>query len=121
MHHLINLTAHNIVVIRPDGTKINIAPSGNIARVQLQKWESGSIDSIPLWSSKVDIRHVSGIPDLSNYPDVDSVVLITSSLLAQVVRTYKGARVVSPDTGRSAVRDTKGNIVAVRGFVSWQE
>ena len=102
---LINLTPHDIVVERKDGTRKTYPPSGQIARVEIEDVCLGHLDGIPIHKGKV--KKVAGIPKSQ-----DGVMFIVSLF---VLQNSDREDLISPDTN-SAVRDDKGRIIAVRGW-----
>lgn len=105
---LVNLTPHPISVTTASGS-ISIAPSGNIARVNVSEQPSGeSVNGTPI---KVRITgEAQGIPSSK-----DGVYYIVSSMVLSAVTGRPD--VIAPDTGKEALRDDKGNIVSVKSFV----
>ena len=104
---VINLTPHVINVLAEAG-EVSYPPSGSVARVTTAQAVVGHINGIPV--SRNQFSEVTGVPSA-----MDGVVYLVSAMVAGAV---KRADVISPDTGPSAIREG-GNIVAVRGFVSW--
>ncbi|GIV86608.1 MAG: hypothetical protein KatS3mg054_0637 [Chloroflexus sp.] len=104
----VNLTPHTITIVHNDA-KIEIPPSGNVARVTSSMEVVGEINGIPV--SRATYGSVEGLP-----APQDGTVYIVSSL---VLSALAGSRpdVVAPDTSPTgAVRDEAGRIVGVRGF-----
>lgn len=107
---MLNLTPHPIVVITKAGT-ITFPPSGKLARISVLiedcdpiKTEIGDIDVI-----KRKLLDIEGLPD-------EGVPCLVSSLVLAVVPGRAG--VYAPDTGTSAIRDSNGNITAVRNLIA---
>jgi hypothetical protein len=101
----VNCTPHALTV---DGLG-TIEPSGIVPRVATQRLPATTIGGVRL------VRTVKGAVD--GLPAAaDGVVLVVSGM---VLDALNGSRpdVVAPDTGPDAVRNEKGHIVAVRGFV----
>jgi len=63
---------------------------------------------------KKEVINEYGKPDSAQLPEPDIVYIVFSPVLSGVKRRND---VVAPDTGPCAVRDEKGQIIAVRGFV----
>lgn len=98
----VNLTPHAIVL--NDGN--SFPPSGDVARVTASYT---AFDERGV--AKVTFGEVSSLPE-----PVDGTLYIVSALVAQAA---KRDDVVSPATGHAeAVRNEKGHIVSVPGFVS---
>jgi len=108
---IVNLTPHPVVIQKVTGEKIEIPPSGIVARVKEERIKVGEINGIPIYAMKYG--------EVENLPEPrKGVVYIVSS----VVLPYTKGRtdVFAPDTGR-AIRDEKGNIVAVCGLIRREE
>lgn len=108
MTTFINLTPHAIHVLDSAGIEHAFPPSGEVARVDSTQKELPSVGGFPL--SKTEWGSVTGVPEPQ-----EGVVLIVSALVLGHM-THR-SDVVGPDTGPTAVRNEKGHIVAVRGFV----
>jgi len=105
MTPFINCTPHPIVV-EGLGT---LAPSGIVPRVGTVRAPATTIGGVRL------VRTVKG--GVEGLPDgIAGVYLVVSGM---VLDALGGSRpdVVAPDTGADAIRNEKGHIVAVRGFV----
>jgi hypothetical protein len=105
------LTPHTINVRNMSGVTDEILPSGQVARVttsqkQVALLMNGPNGGVPI--NKTLYGAVEGLPE----PAPDTLYLV-SSLVASVV---KRPDVISPDTGKSAIRDADGKIIAVTGF-----
>jgi len=102
---LVNLTPHPLV-IETDRGKLEIKPSGTVARASVQQVPNGSmnVDGFEIPVVKTVFGDIEGIPEPEN-----GTVYITSSLVAS--KTSR-TDVLAPDTGKSAVREN-GRIVAV--------
>jgi len=102
---LVNLTPHEVVVERRDGTRETFPPSGQIARVELEDEYMFDIEGIPL--HKGVVKEVTGIPSKQ-----EGVMYIVSLFVLQCV---KRPDLIAPDT-HDAIRDGQGRIIAVRGW-----
>ena len=104
----INVTRHNVVLRRIDGSGEVLLPSGDIARVcQL----IGSFDArdIAAWSFEA----VTGLPN----PET-GIIYVASAMVKEAAKAQGRIDVVSPATNhKDAVRDEKGQIVSVPGFI----
>ena len=112
MTKLVNLTPHAIRLQLPDGTALDIQPSGQVARVATQARDAGQLDGIPVVQQTYG--DVQGLPDPQ-----DGVAYLVSGLVLSAVKAAGGrSDVYAPDTSPdSAVRDNGGRIVAVRRLV----
>ena len=101
----INCTPHPLTV-EGLGT---IEPSGIVPRVATTRLPATTLGGVRL------VRTLKG--EVQDLPEpAPGIVLIVSGM---VLDALGGSRpdVVAPDTGADAVRNEKGHIVAVRGFV----
>ena len=102
---LINLTPHDVVVQKEDGTRVTYPASGQVARVEVEDVCVGYVDGIPIHKGKV--KEVTGIPNQQ-----DGVMYIVS---LYVLQNSDREDLISPNTS-DAIRDDKGRITAVRGW-----
>ena len=100
---LINLTPHSVVV---EG--LGTFESGGLARVSTTQKVVGNINGIDLVETAQG--QVEGLPEME-----EGKMYIVSGM---VLGTLKGSRVdvVAPDTGNTAIRNEKGQIIAVTRF-----
>ena len=105
MEKIINLTPHEVVVERKDGSRKTYHPSGQVARVVLEDEQIDEIDGIPVIRGKV--KEVTGIPKKQ-----DGVYYIVSLFVLQ--NTNRDDLIV-PNTN-NAIRDEQGKIIAVRDW-----
>jgi hypothetical protein len=106
MEDLINLTPHTIV-IRVGGVDHAIPPSGTVARVSTAEAVVGEIDGVPV------VRAVYG--EVTGLPEEGTPCIVSAMVRAAVPGR---AGVYSPDTGPSAIRDERGQIVAVTRLIA---
>ena len=105
---MINLSPHAIH-IQTGNEEIVVEPSGVVARVSVAQKVIDNIDSIPI------VRNIYG--DVENLPEAkDGTVYIVSSLVLSRISNRND--VFAPDTGRTSVRNEKGQIVAVTRLVA---
>ena len=104
----VNLTPHTINVESGD-LVLALEPSGTIARVTSTSEVVGEVGGIPI--SRNTFGDVEDMPDA-----VEGTFLVVSGM---VLSALGGTRndVLAPDSGTSAIRNEKGHIVAVRGFL----
>lgn len=101
--NFINLTPHNIVLT--DGTVF--PPSGTIARVTVSHSEFNS-DGI----CEAVFGEIQGLPDPQ-----EGVIYIASGMIASALKGIRND-IVSPATGHPlCIRNEKGQIVSVPGFI----
>lgn len=107
---MLNLTPHAItLVIDCDGKKCQtvVPPSGTVARVAMVERLTGrSINGIPV------IERIAG--EVTGLPENGELCLVSSMVLSACQGRQN---VFAPDTGPTAIRDDKGNIVAVTRLV----
>jgi len=102
----VNLTPHAITVVGL-GT---IDPSGVLARVSVNQRDIGTRGGVRLRQSVKGM--VEGIPNPKQ-----GVTYIVSGMVLDALNGARLGDVVAPDTGADAIRNEKGHIVAVQGFV----
>lgn len=108
--NLINLTPHNINVIDGDGILTTIPPTTPAARITTSYKLVGHVNGFPINVAVYDL-------DAENLPEpAEDTMYIVSTIVAS---TIKRQDLIAPDTGKTAVRDESGQIVAVRGFVQF--
>lgn len=108
-YEFINLTPHAINVQTEDGETLTIEPSGTIARVKMGRRKIGEYNGIPL--TELYIQSVEGLPSPQR-----GIIYIVSGMVASNLKDRND--VVAPDTD-AAIRNDKGHIVAVPGFVKY--
>lgn len=113
--NIINLTPHTVVIaLDGNDTTITIPPAlgpdgkPTPARVSTQQVPAGNVNGIPVVSTVYG--DVVGLPD----PKPDTIYIVSALVLGRVERPD----VFAPDTGPTAIRDEKGNIVAVTRLVT---
>lgn len=105
---LVNLTPHEIVVRREDGSELRVPPSGVVARVTATAEPVGTLAGVPVVSTRYG--------EIEDLPAPRAGVQYIVSSLVRMAAPGR-ADLVSPDTGpESAIRDDDGRIVAVRRF-----
>lgn len=110
-----NLTPHPIRIRRSDGSEIEIPPSGLVARVAVRQVVVGEVDGIPIVQN--EYGPVEGLPDyVWAPPGEEQTRYIVSGLVLS--RLNDRPDVFAPDTGPTAVRDERGQIVAVARLVA---
>lgn len=127
----INLTPHAIT-LEVNGERETIEPSGKIARVETQEFDLGAtangvpiversfgeVEGLPKperkafgWITDIEEFNRTAKPgELSN-----TTIYIVSSLVFAACAHRRD--VAAPDTGETAIRDEKGQIVAVRRLI----
>jgi hypothetical protein len=104
-----NCTDHRITVIRSDGTKLYLEPSGPVARIRHSR-------SAPVWIRDVPIRTLDEQKIVGLPKPRTGTLFVTSSIVAQAAAALGRDDVIAPDTTyESAVRRGQ-QVLAVRGF-----
>lgn len=104
---IINATPHNITVIR-GGENVVFETSGIIARVSSSYTSMEPIDGFVI--EHQTFGEIEGLP-----AEESGIFYIVSAMVLGANNTRKD--LLAPNTGASAVRNEKGHIVAVQGFV----
>ena len=106
MEKVRNLTPHPIVV-RSEGIEKVFPPSGVIPRVGTIETPADPIEGIPTVTQAMGT--VEELPDA-----IPGVFLLVS---AMVFNATDRRDVIAPDTGKGAIRDGQGRILAVTRFI----
>lgn len=113
--NIINLTPHDIGVIDGvDGVTVHTIPaSGQVARVATRAVPVGTLGlpgGVVLPVTSTVYGDVTGIPAPGG-----EKFLVSSLVLDRLGPEYRG-QAFAPDTGKTAIRDDAGQVVAVRQF-----
>jgi hypothetical protein len=104
---MLNLTPHAIIVRLADGTERVYPPSGTVARVITFQTSAANLDGIP-----TSYRRTGNVEGLTL--PLTGPVLVSGMVLAELT----GAdNVFAPDTGSTAIRDERGQVVAVTRLI----
>ena len=107
---LVNCTPHEINLVIENGLEMAIPSSGIVARVSSMQESAGEIYScIPIPLNRNKFGCVENLPE----PKPGTMYIVSAMVLAASDRTD----LVAPDTGATALRNTNGQIIAVRGFI----
>jgi len=101
-----NLTPHPIKV-RIGEKKLEFSPEGIIPRVGTIETPADPIEGIPTVTQSMG--EVEGLPDAE-----EGIFLIVS---AMVFNASNRTDLIAPDTGKGAIRDEQGRILAVTRFI----
>jgi hypothetical protein len=104
---MINLTPHPITIRRPDGSQSTLQPSGAVARVATTESAVGTLDGVPVVARSTGAAQ--GLPE-------EGALCIVSAMVLAAVPGRRG--VYAPDTGPTAIRDERGQVVAVTRLVA---
>ena len=100
----VNLTPHTLTVLGDDGNVItDIPPSGDVARVDVQRTQTGTVAGIPVYDSV--FGNVQDLP-----APQDGVFYVVSGMVRSAVDRDD---VLSPG---ALVRDDDGRPVGCKGF-----
>lgn len=135
MTTIINLTPHIVTLRLADDTDLVFPASGTVARVATVQTPCAHITNLP--AATRSLGDVTGIPDDDRFCIVSTMVFDASA--AAVTRAEleisgdgefclgardrfdalyaRHRRLLVPDSGADAIRDEKGQIVAVRRFI----
>jgi len=113
MSVFVNLTPHPVVIRRPDGSEFTIAPSGNVARVESFEECLHDMEGIPV------IRRRWGDVQPGTSIEPGKIYIVSSLVLNALEGKHSQwlPSMVAPDTGPTAIRDEKGQILAVTRLV----
>ncbi len=104
---LVNVTQHPIVIRLDDERELILQPSGVHARVTTEQTVVAEADGVPIVATR--FSEIRDLPEPK-----EGVLYVASTLVAQAAARIGRSDVVSPDTGPTAIRDSNGQIVAVR-------
>lgn len=112
---MFNLTQHDIKLIMSDGSIKTFPPSGIVARVEtIEHVEQDCvIDGVTISTISRTTQNVTGLPEC---PPDHGGVLVSSMVLDHLPASIKG--VYAPDTGKTAIRDSSGQVVAVKRLIT---
>jgi hypothetical protein len=103
----VNLTPHAITIVGVGA----IEPSGSVARVEMAERVFGNVGGVPTVSRKA--KSVIGLP----HGELGTIYIVSSMVLDALGRRANRGDVLAPDTGETAIRNEKGQIVAVTRLV----
>lgn len=105
-----NLTPHP-VKIKLGEEEIILEPCGIIPRVRVEETPAERIAGIPCISQRMG--EIEGLPD----PEPGVFYLVSSLVFGATDRKD----VLAPDTGKTCIRDERGNIIAVTRLIRKEE
>lgn len=109
-----NYTPHTICIEKPDGTRLEL-PSLGVIRVGTHVKKLAEVDGVPI--SQVMYGPLEGVPENVELGDTLIVSMVTRDYAKQD-RHPLWHCMLSPDSGPSAIRNEKGQIVAVKGLLA---
>lgn len=105
---IINLTPHDVNIYIDEDTMLVLPKCEYPARCTTSNVYLGEIDGVPIY-------HVV-YEDVINLPDpMLGTIYVVSAIVAQAVKNRDD--VFAPDTGATALRNSNGQIHAVRGLL----
>jgi hypothetical protein len=106
---IVNLCPHPLNIFLENGSRVEIPTSGTVARVSTVRVRDGAVSDIPTF--RITYGEVTGLPSPG-----EGIFYVVSLLVKQACPTRADLLTVdsSPD---GAVRDERGAIIGVRGFV----
>lgn len=108
-----NMTPHPVTV-RVGEEEITYEPCGKVFRlVEIDEPYGRDVDGVPVIRRSFAVS----ITDFPELDDPDAVVIVSLPALMGLKGVHVRALVVAPDTGSGAIRDEKGQIVAVTRFI----
>jgi len=112
---ILNATPHPIDVVLEEGGRITLPPSGVVLRLVEEDEPQGEVAGVPLRRRQFKLPQLP--PELA---DADIVVVSLPFLMGMAASGLLPSRplFVAPDTGRDAIRDEQGRIIAVRAFIT---
>lgn len=107
--NLLNLTPHAISIV-VNGETTTIQPSGTIARVAVSAVQVAEFNGVPVMAN--EYGNVEGLPEDTTQP-----ILVSAMVLGQLGAEWRNIA-FAPDTGKTAIRNEQGHIVAVTQLVT---
>lgn len=107
MTKIINATPHNITVLRGDESVV-FEKTDILARVSSSTEVTGNINGFQI--SHQTFGEIEGLPE-----EQIGVFYIVSAMVLSANKTRND--LLAPDSGATAIRNDKGHIIAVKGFV----
>jgi len=115
----INLTDHAVHVIRMDGSRLRIDPSGEILRYRERLEPCAELNGIDVYhivgGTYVMIHATSGISTAGLPPRMADTLYIVSKICLQSMQVDRND-FVSPG---QAVKDSVGNVIGCKGFLRY--
>lgn len=105
---ILNLTPHDIIVQKKDGSLKRILKSDSVARLSTREVHVGEVVGTPIF--RREFGETKGLPD-----ELEGVMYLVSSFVLQA--NQHRMDILAPDTGPTAIRDDRGQIVAVTRFI----
>ena len=105
----INLTPHAIT-IQNNNAEITIQPSGTIARVAVNAVKISEVLGVPVMAN--EYGKVEGLPE-----NKDTPIIVSSMVLGQLGAEWRNIA-FAPDTGKTALRNEQGQVIAVTQLVT---
>jgi hypothetical protein len=105
---IINCTPHDVNIYLDENTTIVLPKCESPARCTTSNVYLGDFDGIPIYH--VVYEDVINLPN----PEVGTIYVV-SAIVAQAVKNR--ADVFAPDSGTSALRNSNGQIIAVRNLL----
>jgi len=109
-----NYTPHTITIRRPDGTDLELPSLGQI-RATVSTRQNDPVDGVPV--SRVQYEGLDGVPDNLAEGDYLIVSMVARDTAFETLHPL-WERMLSPDSGPTAIRNDKGQIVAVKGLLA---
>lgn len=106
--NLLNLTPHAISIV-VNGETTTIQPSGTIARVAVNAVKVAEFNGVPVMAN--EYGEVEGLPENK------TPILVSAMVLGQLGSEWRNIA-FAPDTGKTAIRNEQGHIVAVTQLVT---
>lgn len=106
-----NYTPHTIIVKVTEDEQLTF-PSLGVARVTEEQSVRSKVGNIELRETRY--KEITGLPE----PSTDKLLIVSMVVAQANLRTTNPRTdLVCPDTGRTCLRDEKGQICGVTGFV----
>ncbi len=108
----INLTPHALSLVDLNGVQVDIAPSGTIARVGTKE----TLQPDVIAGMPVILREMGQVENLP--PMQEGKAYLVSGMVLDALRGSGRSDVFAPDTGATAIRNEKSQVIAVTRLVS---